>query len=156
MSSVTNSKLKNMQRLDRTQIQKNKVEAINKLHTWLNKVVPQIQMEMAKGYKLKADNDFFKKDKERFQSLLNDKPFRAYYDKRRNSLELVADITYKTGEFSCEYYKQVIYLNHKYEPLNEITIEDYTNAAMRVKQIEEKIQELRSKKISIEIEYHLL
>lgn len=93
---------------------KEKIDAVNKLHAWLNNVVPELQAIMAQGYRRKTDGTLFKKDALRFKKITDTSPFRAWIDSRFTDITLHADITYKTGDFSVDYYKRAFCLAGKY------------------------------------------
>lgn len=93
---------------------KGKIEAVNKLHTWLNVAVPELKALITKGYSRKVDGPFYKKDALQFKKITDTAPFRAWIDTGRDDLTLNADITYPTSEHSVNYYKRVICLSAKY------------------------------------------
>lgn len=135
----------------------NKAEAMNTLNSWVNTVYPQFVREIKKGYKVKADGSLFAKDKPRFKSILDTKPFRAYLDYSKHSgLILVCDITYKTGEYSCNYYKHRIYLEQDFTPLRtDYTAKVIEAAMLEIRTLEAKKAKLRTQQEALRLEFDI-
>jgi hypothetical protein len=85
--------------------QTNKAKAMNELHIWCNKIVPLLIVELDKGFKVNADGNLSKKDKVRIDPLLKSAPYRAYLEFSKYSTWLKTDISYRTSEYSNDYYK---------------------------------------------------
>jgi hypothetical protein len=86
-------------------IQTNKAKAMNELHIWCNEIVPLLIAELKKGFKVNADGNLSKKDKVKIDPLLKSSPFRAHLEFSKYSTWLKTDISYRTGEYSNDYYK---------------------------------------------------
>jgi hypothetical protein len=99
----------------------NKAKSINTLNKWINKIVPLLNAELLKGYKLNDGFMLSKKDKPRFDALMKTTPFRARLVFNNYSVMIECDITYKTDEFGCNYYKESVYLfntdKQEFEPV---------------------------------------
>lgn len=93
---------------------KNRVEAINKLHTYMNIKVPQVIEDIkANGYSVKKDGTLFAKDYARLNDLVKDAPnnIMVYFKVSSNSVLLMAKTTYSTSEASVAYCEASRYIN---------------------------------------------
>ncbi len=121
-----------------------KHEAMNKLNAWLNHAVPMLRKELEKGYKLNADGNLCKKDNPRFYAILATAPYRAYINFSDISVWLKSDICYKTGDYSCNYFKRDIWLfnpknqkeQYTYTFKTDYTQESIINAENELKNLE--------------------
>lgn len=114
----------------------NKVNAINTLHEYLNKVVPLIISEIeTNGVKLKNNGTLYAESAARIDSLLNvrqGKDIRAYVTSRHRydgkpDLTLYADNCYQVGEFSVNYVKTEFWLSYpeNFKPWPIMSIDEY-------------------------------
>jgi hypothetical protein len=150
-------------------ILKNKIEAVNKLHKFINEKIPLVIEELKKGFKIKIDYSFDKKTSEKLDKIIEteEKNIRVYFSNSAHSSRLVTDVNYQTAECGCNYFKTDIYLlQSKKYPENGLklieqidfkrndnilfenvkkdiqSIKDFENVK---KEIEEKINELKYK-----------
>jgi hypothetical protein len=93
-------------------ILKNKIEAVNKLHKFINEKIPLIIEELKKGFKIKVDYSFDKRTSEKLYKIIEtkEKNLKAYFSNSAYSSRLVTDISYQTAEYGCNYFKTDIYL----------------------------------------------
>lgn len=142
-----------MENVKDVNVLKNRAECMNKVHSYCNKVVPELIEELNKGFRLLSnDYRFFKKDEERFSSILGKYPhFRAYIKASEYSLWLKVDDHYQVSECSCNYYGRDIYLYNmseskceEWKPLQMATEKELLEAKKRQTQIEYEISELKS------------
>ncbi len=113
----------------------NRCDCMNRVHEYANKIVPELLVELAKGFKLTNSYQFYAKDKERLQAILDAheetctlsqgstgrKGSRAYLksDEYNICLELSDNYperyhTDGSGGYTCSYYNKTVYLwNHK-------------------------------------------
>tara|TARA_Y100000401_G_scaffold73078_1_gene59085 strand:- start:972 stop:1460 length:489 start_codon:yes stop_codon:yes gene_type:complete len=92
---------------------KNKIEAVNNLHKYINKKVPQIMNILKEGYKVKSNGELFKKYEDKIYNIIyKNKPnnIRCFILNTKYSSLLKINISYKTGEFSNTYVKDYVYL----------------------------------------------
>ncbi len=102
------------------QVIKNRIEAVNKLHAWINATVPAVIMHIENNpYKVNKDKTgLFKKDNDMLQTFLADTPFRAYFKYSEYSgLSLHADIYYTVKEIpdggqTVNYFSEMVYLEN--------------------------------------------
>lgn len=140
------------------QILKNRVECVNRVHNYINVVVPLLQEELKKGFKIKNNNcAFFAKDEDRFNKILKSIPiFRAYIKITKYDVSLFVDDNYmsslpdKNGVSGWTYYQKYVYLfdcqNNKpydFQPLKLITEDE-------ILQSEKKLEALENQKRDIE------
>ena len=95
------------------------IEKVNELHQWINDNFKEIKRLTDNARYIQNGMALSKKDKEAVSHILKGSPFRAYIEITEYSVILNTDITYKTGESGCHYYKQYIYLkdNDTFKPL---------------------------------------
>ena len=124
---------------------KAKVDAVNKLHAWLNEAIPELLVLVHQGYSCKTDGSLYKKDAIKFKEITDTAPFRASIDSRYSSLSLRADITYKTGDHTVEYYKRHISLTHEHNILPYYTLKEVRAARLKHARIKEQIRDLENK-----------
>jgi hypothetical protein len=144
---------------------KNKSIAMNKVHTTLNKMVPLLVVEAEKGFSLKNDRTLYKKDKERFQAVIDqfkDNSIHLYMSVGYNSLEIKAKCHYKDGFADRSgYTPQSSYENTAYfwdinqnksifSPLPLIDHQEIKSAKIRIQEIDKLISELKSEKSSLQ------
>ena len=135
-----------MSRLLAKEIQKNKAEAMNKLHAWLNQAIPQIEREVARGYRTTSSGEFFKRDGERFSEIIKTSPFRAIITPQNNCIHLMADIRYKVGEHTVDYYKRELWIFDKENRSDFRTnyiYQDIRYAKWKIRDLNTKIDDLR-------------
>jgi len=138
----------------------NKVKAVNNLYQALNENVPELLAELKKGYKINNNGGFDKRTMDRLKPILNkitgkDKALRAYIDSSYSySKFLYADVTYKVGEFTVNYFKTDVYVLEKsdgewivpeFTEFKLITFSEVKNKLNEIKKIEKEIDRLNSK-----------
>lgn len=143
-----------MNELTKKELLESKVNCINKVHSYINKTVPLLIEELKKGYKTTVNNELFKKDKERINKIINaNDHFRACLDMSSCSIWLKVDNTYKTSQYSCNYYKKNIYLFNRvedregatFEPLKMVSVEMLEHAEIELKKAKEEKEKIESK-----------
>jgi hypothetical protein len=146
---------------------RNKSVAINKVHIALNELVPLLIVEAEKGFSLKNDRTLYKKDKERFQSVIeqfkdNDVHFPLYMSVGYNSLEIKARCYYenrfadRSGCTPRSSYEHTVYFwdieknESTFKPLPLIDHQEIKAAKLRIQEIDKLISELKSEKSSLQ------
>lgn len=143
---------------------KNRAECINKVHTYLNETAKEIQEELAKGFRINNDFRLYKKDKERIDAIIDKRPhFRAILKTNEYSIALWVDDNYQntpnypSGGYGCCYYGKTVYLwdnnsNKPYElkALPLTSCKELENAEIELREVEDKISSLRSRKYELE------
>ena len=134
-----------------------KCQKVNTLHSYLNRVIPLLHDEIAKGFGLKSDGTLLKKDRDRLNAIIQKPPFRNYLEAGGDYIVLRADITYngaaidKNGICISSYYKQVIYLTglngklYNFEPLKTYSLKQVKKAREQKAILSEKVNELNKK-----------
>lgn len=137
---------------------KNRVEAVNKLHTWFNAKVPVVEAHIkARPYKVNKDKTgLFKKDLDALQEIIKDPPFRAYFRYSEYSgLSLHADIHYPVkqlphGGEAVQYYDISWYENTnmanppEFKPLALLDYDGVLSQAQELPRLEEEKRALES------------
>lgn len=100
-----------------TDIIKNRIEAINATHAYLNRVVPLLIADIqANGAKIKANGDMlYAKDHERLKAIYQTevKTMRTWLsisNVAKPTIYLRTSISYSKGEFSADYYETTEYI----------------------------------------------
>jgi hypothetical protein len=128
----------------------NKAVSINTLNKWINKVVPLLNAELLKGYKLNDGFVLSKKDKPRFDDLMETTPFRARLTFNNYCVAVECDITYKTGESGCGYYKELFYLyNVTDERFETVETKKVNWTVTQIDNIDKKINKLKNQQLEI-------
>jgi hypothetical protein len=144
--------------MDKLQILKNKIEAVNTLHDQINKVIPLILTRLNQGFKVNKDFQLYKKDKEDIEKiLLTQKNIRMYVRSDKYSIQLHGDIYYPIDVHTVEYYKYNIYLfdgdmkgNYKEFPFIVPLKSDYKIFDILLRQ--NAIEELEQEKDTIDLQ----
>jgi hypothetical protein len=144
---------------------KNKSIAMNKVHTTLNKIVPFLVVEAEKGFSFKNDRTLYKKDKERFQAIIDqckDNGIHLFMSVGYNSLEIKAKCHYKDGFTDRSGYTPQSSYDHTvyfwdieksqstFNPLPLIDYQEIKAAKIRIQEIDKLISELKSEKSSLQ------
>lgn len=98
-----------MMKLSKEKRISNRAEAINNLHSFLNKVTPLLRDRMREGYKRKDDGTLYKKDRDDLRAIIdahNTHNVRAIIDDKHDSLYLKADTHYQINEHGVAYFEQ--------------------------------------------------
>lgn len=124
----------------------NRVEAVNVIHDYINKMVPVLLTHLKKGFSVKVDDTLFKKDADAVQKILRAHPiFRSILEINNYSITLSVDNTYRNSDHSCEYVNVTYYIPR--DELQDIGFKPlpiYTAAAVtaKVKEVESKVNEI--------------
>ena len=134
-----------------------KIEAINTRNKFINEFVPKAQdivrpyIENNKKLFLK-DSSFIKKVHEEIYKLINElssKSIRCYFRGGDYSKSFECDISYKTGEYGCDYLKHSIWFIsnegtlYDFKPLKDnYTVEEVLNSQTEIDKRLEAIKEL--------------
>lgn len=139
---------------------RNRIEAMNRLHKFLNAIVPELMIDIKNnGFNIKRNPyvTLYKKDDERLKAYLKDLPsnVRAYFqvqDISQPSIMLKSDINYKTSSETCAYYSQYNYLGIErgFEPFPIIDIEEVLKDVEKLEGLKEQKQALDSEIYRIE------
>ncbi len=136
-------------------ILKDRASCMNKVHENCNNLVPELLEALKEGFKLTVNSQFFKKDKDRLNAIIDkhrsgNKP-RVYLECNEYSIILNVDDHYSTGEHGCEYYKQYVYLYsiasakaYNFEPLEMVAEQELIVAKAKRKHIKGQISDLQS------------
>lgn len=156
----------------------NRASCMNRVHDFINIVVPPVIEEIAKGFKLTNDSQLYSKDKDRIQAVLDNaarrgKLSQGHSGARGSSARLRSDdyniklevsdnypVKYHgdgSGSYSCEYYNITVYLwNHrdsKAEDFKEMPMtnaEEMHAASEKLKAIESQISDLQSERYPLQ------
>jgi len=102
----------------------NRAVCMNKVHNYINNIVPKLQKELKKGFKLSNNFQLYKKDAEKIYNIINsglEKPkgnfpiLRAYLRVNEYSMCLEVDDNYAVkqhigGGCTVNYYKKAVYI----------------------------------------------
>lgn len=101
--------------MSENEILSNRIDAINKLHAYLNETVPQIKSIFLKYVGKKVVNkttggfvEALKKEVEQFTKY--DEQIRKHFRVSSHSIYFCVDICYRTGEFSNAYFKRDFFI----------------------------------------------
>lgn len=147
---------------------------MNRVHDFANIVVPAIIDGLRQGFRLTNGSQFYQKDKDRLQAILNNYARRGHLSRghdgckgssawlRSDEYNVTLEITDNypdkyhndgSGGYSCTYYKRTVYLwNHKdskagdFKELPMTSLPEMEAASRRLKQIETEISELQSER----------
>jgi septation ring formation regulator EzrA len=137
--------------MDKLQILRNQVNAVNALHSELNKIVPILLQRLQKGYKEKMNGQFYEKDKIEIDAIIRS-IFRIYISNKTYSMILRADTHYSDSENSCKYYARDVYLKdngnntfYPFEPLKaDYQVSDILLAKNNIGILEEKKKDIEN------------
>jgi hypothetical protein len=145
-----------MTNLTKLEVNTNKAEAVNELHSYLNRVLPLIAERLQKGFKLKTDNTFFAKDKTDLDEILKtDKPKKCwiYLECAYGTVRFSAKTNYMVSDCSCNYVERFGSLFNKelnqkielYTFPTDLSAEKYAAIELELKEVQKQISELNSK-----------
>jgi hypothetical protein len=144
---------------------RNKSVAMNKVHIALNDIVPLLIVEAEKGFSLKNDRTLYKKDKERFQTIIdqfNGNGIYLFMSVGYNSLEIKARCHYKdgfadrSGYTPQSSYEHTVYFwdieksQFTFNPLPLIDYQEIKASKIRIQEIDKLISDLKSEKSSLQ------
>jgi len=133
-----------------------KSNAINELHTYVNRTAPLIIEQLKKGFKQKADFSLYEKDRLLINEILEDGdsiPARhTFVDATQYSIRIGYKTCYRSREESgCHYHTESIYVYQvtekrfiDFEPIPMITAKQLEEAKLRLLKIREERDELRN------------
>lgn len=137
------------------EILQNRVECMNKVNNYINRVVPALLKELDKGFSITNSLQFFKKDKSRFDTIMGNHS-RAYIAINKYSIGLKVSDHYSVGKHSCDYYDQYIYLYNrqsneciKPEALECVTLKQLEDAQKRQAELEDQQGEINSEMFKV-------
>jgi len=148
-------------------ILENRAICMNKVHDFINMIVPKLQKELNKGFKLNKHSQLFKKDKERIYKIIesalpvppgNFPVLRAYLRVNEYSMLLEVDDNYVVRKHAdgqgctVNYYKRSIYIweirdnkpSH-FVPLERVTYGQLQDAEIDLKKLEKEKDNIEDK-----------
>jgi hypothetical protein len=155
---------------------KNRAESMNRVHTFVNNMVPLVQERLEQGFKLRVSGTMYQKDKDDVDAIveaykssfprnsLGHQSMRAYVRCDDYNITLEADDNYPvefhddgSRGYTCEYYKVTAYLWDVKEGVveeyaeREMTSEtEMVSAQARLKEIEAQVSELQSERYPLQ------
>ena len=139
----------------------NKIKAVNELNKFINTIVPLYSEQLKQGFKINADNQFSKKDRNKLnaidEKIKRSKKIRHYFDINwtlAKSIKIHFGIYYHVAECVVNYIDQTVYISDYDYQNNEFSITEFTklktdftiekiNTAIEtIKQYQDKIKEL--------------
>ena len=142
-----------------------KAEAMNSLHGYLNAKVPQLFAAIAEGIKEQKDGTLFKRDYERLQAILTDKPekVRSYIKVHPSKnyatyIYLEAQTHYQRTALSVQYVETSVRLYPKagsFEPYQMVTAEEIEAAEIEAERMYQQIEELKSNRRRLMQAYYM-
>jgi hypothetical protein len=147
--------------MDNITILKNKIEAVNELHSFINKVTPLVIQRLQKGFKQKTDFSLFEKDKKDIDNLIgkHSKRIRCYIIANQYNICLQCDTHYRISDFSVNYYNKPIYVYDSNGVLpfvklkDDFKIGDILLRRNNIEQLEKQIEDIQTKLNAEKVDY---
>lgn len=139
---------------------KNRVDAINKVHTLINDIVPDLRAALTEGFKQKDNGELFLKDRNRLKAIIKAHPInqdatvRVFIRDDKHSIYLKVDARYDNESGSGNFYYNVdaFLWSHMNDDQNHtghtrpiLTVENVLAAKLEAQQIEKEMRALLSK-----------
>jgi len=157
----------NSQKVD---VLENRAICMNKVHDYINNIVPKLHEEFKKGFKLTNSFDLFKKDKERIYKVIdsllpkqkgNFPTLRAFLKVNEYSISLEVDDNYivtkhEGGGATVNYYKKWVYIwnmqegANDFKPLEMVSKEELEKAEVRLEELQKEKDKIQNEIYDIE------
>jgi hypothetical protein len=140
----------------------NRCDCINRVHEFINNIVPELLNSLAEGFKLTNSYQLYVKDKERLQAIIDSRKDlgqirrRAYVWSDQYDIILEVTDSYPAQSQPCEYYRKTVYLwknkgnpsNDRacnFMPLSLYTHKEMVDASQEAREIETQVSALKNR-----------
>lgn len=143
-------------------VTKNKIDCMNKVHRYVNAIVPALLADIEKnGLRINESGTLHKSTSDRLKAIVKSRPiFRSHFTFDINGLKLKVDANYPTGECGCAYYGVNTYvldnIHNDYAPMQFeerpiLTLKGVESLINRAAKLEAKIEELKNQHYALRV-----